>query len=246
MDAFQGANARTYVRNTLIFTLVISIIANITEAYLATSEISLWLRIPGAAVWPILAFRAIEILIRMMWERRFSHYLTRSLILIPGIPAIIVSYAHQYSLLIAMGETGIVPIVGPIAIDGLMIGCTLAILVTRPREVSEVPAEVSEVDEVVEQAEEITREAAGAPAQRARKPRNESGPALAVTALRDGATVAEAALLAGLGQSTTRKYAAVLRELNANPNADLGEKARGLRQDVIDDIRSHARGLASR
>lgn len=245
MDAFEGANARTYVRNTLIFTLVISVIANITETTLAVSEISLWLRVPGAAVWPILAFRAIEILVRMLWERRFSHYLTRSLILIPGIPAIIVSYEHQRALLIAMGETGVVPFIGPIAIDGLMIGCTLALLVTRQREVTVEPVEPVEVEqepaEVIEVAEEIVREAA----QRQRKPRNESGPMLAVTALRDGATVADAAAAAGLGRSTTRKYAAVLRELNANPNADLGDKAKGLRSDVIDEIRSYARGWAS-
>lgn len=250
MDAFEGANARAYVRNTLVFTLVISIIANIGETYLAESDISLWLRVPGAAVWPILAFRAIEILIRMLWERRFSHYLTRSLILIPGIPAIIVSYEHQRALLIAMGETGIVPFIGPIAIDGLMIGCTLAILVTRPRELGQGQEQGQpEVEEgepgaaVVEEAESITREAAR-PAQRQRKPRSDSAPYAAVAALREGLSVTDAATQAGMGQSTVRKYAAVMRKLNDNPNVELS--GHGLRQDVIDDMRAHARGQASR
>jgi len=240
MDAFEGANARNYVRNTLIFTLLISIIANITETTLATSEISLWLRVPGAAVWPILAFRAIEILIRMLWERRFSHYLTRALILIPGIPAIIVSYAHQYSLLIAMGETGIVPIVGPIAIDGLMIGCTLAILVTRQREVGQQgQAEAKEGEEA-----EGVHAPDTAPTQRQRRSRNDSSVHVAVAALRRGDSVNEAATLAGMGVSTARKYAAAMRKLNENPNVELANH--GLRQDIIDDMRAHARELASR
>ena len=256
MDAFEGANARRYVRNTLVFTLIISIIANITETTLATSDISLWLRVPGAAVWPILAFRAIEILVRMLWERSFSHYLTRSLILIPGIPAIIVSYEHQRALLIAMGETGIVPFIGPIAIDGLMIGCTLALLVTRPSQdpepaepaepepaefVTEGPTEI-EVPGVIEEAEAIVRQA-----QRPRTPRSSTAPVVAVTALRDGLSVAEAAAAASMGVSTVRKYAAVLRILTENPNASIDAKAAGgIRQDMIDEMRSYARGLAGR
>jgi hypothetical protein len=235
MDAFEGANARRYVRNTLVFTLMISIIANITETTLAVSEISLWLRVPGAAVWPILAFCAIEILVRMLWERRFSHYLTRSLILIPGIPAVIVSYEHQRALLVSMGETGIVPFIGPIAIDGLMIGCTLALLVTRrPIELPEVP----EV-EIVAEAEAIVRRA-----PRPRPARNTGALSVALDALYGGAEVKDAAAKAGMGVSTVRKYAAVMRKLRENPHADID--ATGLRQDVIDDIRAHAREWASR
>lgn len=248
MDAFEGAGARAYVRNTLVFTLIISVIANVTEAWLATSEISLWLRVPGACIWPILAFRSIEILVRMLWERRFSHYLTRALILIPGIPAIIVSYAHQYSLLIAMGETGIVPIIGPIAIDGLMIGCTLALLVTRVKAVEVEPTEDEPTIElapapevnVVEVAEEIVRQASP------RRPRSASGALVAIAALRDGANVNEAAATAGMGISTVRKYAAVMRTLNEDPNALIDASKAGVRQDAIDEIRAHARGLASR
>lgn len=240
MDAFEGANARRYMRNTLVFTLVISIIANITETTLAVSEISLWLRVPGAAVWPVLTFCAIEILVRVQWERRFSHYLTRSLILIPGIPAVIVSYEHQRALLVSMGETGIVPFIGPIAIDGLMIGCTLALLVTRRSAVT--PAgeiETPEVPEVVAEAEEIVRRV-----PRPRPAKASGALSVALDALYAGAEVKDAAALAGMGASTVRKYAAVMRKLNENPNADID--AAGLRQDVIDDIRSRARELASR
>lgn len=242
MDAFEGANARTYVRNTLIFTLVISIIANITETTLADSEISLWLRVPGAAVWPILAFRAIEILVRMLWERRFSHYLTRALILIPGIPAIIVSYEHQRALLVSMGEVGVVPFIGPIAIDGLMIGCTLALLVTRQvgQEREEQAEAETEALDVVEVAEEIVRQA---PRPRVRA--GEAGLLIALTMLREGASVKDAAAHAGMGASTIRKYAAVMRQLNDNPNAPIDVKAAGVRAEVVNEIRAYARSRAS-
>lgn len=170
----NSQSGRTLTRFTLVVTLLISIVANVTHSTLAESVISLWLRIPGGVIWPTLTFLAIEIIVRVQWQSRWTHHLARFFVLGPAVPAAIISYEHQRNLLIMMGERGIVPIIGPLAIDGLMIGCTLALLFTSARatEVASIENSVQRLQEievgtpeVVEVAEAITREAAQQPAQ---------------------------------------------------------------------------------
>lgn len=229
--------ARKLTRFTLVATLIVSIIANVTHAIRADSEISLLLRVPGGIIWPVLAFLAIEIIVRTAWESRASHHLARVLILGPAVPALVISYSHQRDLLLMMGETEFVARGGPIAIDGLMVGCTLALLFTRARALP-VQATV-EVEEAAPPAAH--------PEQPRMEPRVESFERdarlrRAIESLQAGMTPKEAAAFSGLSESYVRNYAAVVRYLLADPNAEIPEAmAKRVKADVVSSIREWAR-----
>lgn len=254
MDGQTGA--RKLTRFALIMTLFVSIVANVTHSVLATSEISLWLRVPGGVLWPTLTFVAIEIIVRTVWARRFSHYLARTLVLGPAVPAVIISYAHQRSLLGMMGEGPLVATIGPVAIDGLMIGCTLALLFTRVEApsgtvtVKTAPTAFDKMAEDYEQAiASYSANANGAPATvtpTERKPRAARTPvagealSVAVERLQEGATPKDVAAETGLSPAACRRYAAVIRTLAADPNAPIDPKRAMVRADMIEPIRQWA------
>lgn len=245
----DNSDGRKWARVAFIVTLVISVVANVTHAVLAESEISLWLRVPGAAVWPILSFLAIEIIVRIVWQRQVTHYLARVFVLGPAIPAIIVSYGHQRSLLVMMGESALVAAIGPLAIDGLMIGCTLALLFTRPALTSALASEITDeiAPEIAEAEVPLTAplppsapseaiELASAPVVP-----GAAGLSVALTALLGGASTADAATASGLAAPTVRRYAAVMRELRDNPHATIDARKRSVRPDAVNEIRAWAR-----
>jgi hypothetical protein len=130
MDAV--ASGRKWARTWLVIALVVSVVGNVAHTVLADSSISLGLRVPGAVVWPAFVFGAIEVLIRVVWQPKATHRFARTMLLLPIVPAAITSYEHLFRLLQLMGETDFIAAIGPAAIDGLMIGCTLTVLFTRP------------------------------------------------------------------------------------------------------------------
>lgn len=151
----DNSNGRKWARFWLVTALVVSVVANVTHTVLADSAISLWLRVPGAVVWPVFTFAGIEILARVIWQRRATHSFARAVLLAAAVPAAITSYEHQYNLLGLMGEGPVIQVIGPLAIDGLMIGCTLTLLFTRtatapvqelPQQLLEQPTEISDAD----------------------------------------------------------------------------------------------------
>lgn len=246
----DNSNGRRWARFTLVVTLFVSVVANITHAALADSVITLWLRVPGASIWPLLSFLAIEIIVRVQWERRWAHGLARAFILGPAIPAVIVSYEHQERLLRMMGESGIVSAIGPLAIDGLMIGCTLALLFTRPAIVAE-SAPVAELAPVAEPTPAVEPAIEPAPVEDAPRPvrpardraprRGGENTAKAIEALKDGLTPALAAERSGLSVPAVRKYRQVMTILRDNPNASIDTRAMSVRVDAVDSIRAWAR-----
>jgi hypothetical protein len=127
----NNTDGRLWARWTLGISLLISVVGNVTHAVLATSDISLWLRVPGAVIWPVLAFLGIEIIVRVIWRRTLSHRFARLMVLWPIVPAAITSYEHLHALLLLMGERPFIAMIGPGAIDGAMVGCTLVLLFTR-------------------------------------------------------------------------------------------------------------------
>lgn len=242
-------SGRSVAYFTLVLTLLVSVVANVTHSVLAASEVTLWLRVPGAMVWPVLSFLAIEIIVRIAWTGAWTHTLARVMVLGPAVPAVIVSYEHQSKLLSLMGEVGIVPFIGPVAIDGLMIGCTLALLFTRP--VAE-PAPVVEAEaEIVKTVDSEPEPGIEPPAptpvpaiERAprtpRVPRDDRALLLAIDAIKDGRTTAEVAAASGLSAPTVRRYAAIVRTLRATPHADV--PLANVRADVVEGIRTWAKG----
>jgi len=246
----DNKNGRKWARFWLVIALLVSTIANVTHAVLATSDISLWLRVPGAVVWPLFTFAGIEILVRMIWEKRTPHTATQWVLMSAAIPAAITSYEHQYTLLGMMGERWIIQCIGPIAIDGLMIGCTMALLFTRaiPAPPASEPTPDVDVDAVLAKWEiEDTAPVSPAPPERIvpmihepfdtapkqRTPR--AGSAEREDKVR--AMLADPDLKpADSKDSTTRRYARVARALRDSPQATVDYAAEKVRADVVETI----------
>ncbi|WP_018253848.1 MULTISPECIES: DUF2637 domain-containing protein [Salinispora] len=97
-----------------------------------------WSPRPGAVVlslcWPVMLFVSAVILVRTEWPRELRWLAVRYFGLLPvaGVAAF-VSYRHMSGLLAYYGEDGLTSRVGPLAIDGLMIMATGALLATRRR-----------------------------------------------------------------------------------------------------------------
>jgi hypothetical protein len=257
-----NANGRAWARFWLVAALLVSVVANVTHTVIATSDITLWLRVPAAVVWPVFTFAGIEILVRMIWERRFSHNVARWVLLAAAVPAAITSYEHQNALLRAMGEIGFIQAIGPLAIDGLMIGCTMALLFTRtipaPAPAPERVLQDEEVEQIVERwskelehaptaeelalAEQMAALEQPQVEQRARAPRaGKPEQEKAITMMLAGQR--QEAVDGGLmGNSTMRLYEKVARLLSNNPTEEIGPKldGRSVNAGLVELIRAHA------
>ncbi|GAA3271293.1 hypothetical protein Dvina_45040 [Dactylosporangium vinaceum] len=115
----------------------ISIAANIAHSFIQpTSAPDTWRPEPGAVIsamaWPVVLFVAVEILARTPWPDKLGYHLLRWIGLPPvAFVAALVSYRHLSGLLGHYGEETLVQRLGPIAIDGLMLMATGAIIATR-------------------------------------------------------------------------------------------------------------------
>lgn len=154
----DNANGRHWARFWLVTSLVISVIGNVAHTTLAQSEISLWLRVPGAVIWPVFTFAAIEIVVRIVWRTTTSHRFARFTLLWVTVPAAVTSYEHLHSLLGMMGENRFIAVIGPLAIDGLMIGCTLTLLFTRNLPWVTIDPELTNVDAEILRLEAVLAE----------------------------------------------------------------------------------------
>lgn len=112
----------------------VSIAANVAHSFLPPDGAPEgWTPEPGAVVgavvWPVFLFIAVEIFARVHWPKGWSWVLVRWVGLLPvaGVAAF-VSYRHLSGLLAHYGEEPIVCIIGPLAIDGLMVMATAALL----------------------------------------------------------------------------------------------------------------------
>jgi hypothetical protein len=84
--------------------------------------------------WPIFLFVAVEILIRVQWPQGLGSHLLRWCGLLPvAFVAAFVSYRHMSGLLAHYGEEHVVAVLGPLAVDGMMIMATGALYVTHTR-----------------------------------------------------------------------------------------------------------------
>ena len=87
----------------------------------------------GAVFWPVALLVAIEVLARVAWPAGARWLVVRFGGLGPvALVAAVVSYRHLSGLLSFYGEDGITSTVGPLAVDGLMVMATGALLATRP------------------------------------------------------------------------------------------------------------------
>ena len=114
--------------------LTASIAGNVANTVLVRSEVHLALRVCFAVIWPIFLGIGIEVLTRIRWERGWRHWGARAVLVGPmSLVSGFVSYLHLSHLLLLAGEPGPVQGFGPLAVDGTLFGCTVALLVTRRR-----------------------------------------------------------------------------------------------------------------
>jgi hypothetical protein len=112
----------------------VSILANIARMYVRPEHApENWAPHPGAvamaAWWPIALLISIEIIARVQWPDGFIWRVIRygGLTTVAAIAAII-SYRHMSGLMSAYGEAGIGAMIGPLAVDGLMVVSSGALL----------------------------------------------------------------------------------------------------------------------
>lgn len=240
------------VRRTLFFTLGLSVLANVGHTLLADSQVPVWLRMIGAVTPPILVFLGVDITVKTAWDaitgRRGGIWLARLLILVPGIPAGITSYEHMHAVLLAMGEKQFIAMIFPGAVDLMMIGCTITLVLlqrippaapevmTMTVELTESPIEDFDVKPwTPEHGEQLARKVR----QSTRSPRNPGEQEKAI-AMMMGGQAAEAVEQGLMGASTMRRYQRAERILRTNPAAyttaeDLA--AEKVRPELIGQIR---------
>jgi hypothetical protein len=117
----------------VVFGAGLSIAGNGWHVALTESSMGMALRLVWACIWPVLLLIGIEVLARVDWRGKWLDRLAQFMLTVPvAAVAAVVSYRHQSALiLLADPSDEFSAAIGPLAIDGLMLGCTIALLVIR-------------------------------------------------------------------------------------------------------------------
>jgi outer membrane biosynthesis protein TonB len=113
-----------------------SVAANIAHSFVPPAAAAVdWSPKTGAVIaamfWPVALFVATEILTRVAWPSGWTWQLLRWAGMLPvAAVAALVSYRHLSGLLAFYGEDQFGSVLGPLAVDGLMVIATGAILAT--------------------------------------------------------------------------------------------------------------------
>lgn len=114
----------------------LSVAGNIGNSFVPPDNaLSTWGPNPGhvivSAAWPLALVIVAEVVIRTRWPKAWYWICLRLIGLVPvGAVSGVVSFRHLRDLLAFFGEDTIVQILGPIAVDGLMITCAAALFAT--------------------------------------------------------------------------------------------------------------------
>jgi hypothetical protein len=124
----------------------VSIAANVAHSYVPPTDAPAdWHphagAVVGAVFWPVALFVAIEILARVAWPagRRWVVLRFGGLLPVAAVAAV-VSYRHLSGLLTFYGEDGLTVVIGPLAVDGLMVMATGALIATSRARVTALAA----------------------------------------------------------------------------------------------------------
>ncbi|HEY6926578.1 MAG TPA: hypothetical protein VI653_24045 [Steroidobacteraceae bacterium] len=251
----SNASGRRWGRGGLAFGASLSLMGNVAHTCLVSSSVSLWLRLPLAIVWPVALFVGIEILVRVIWRRNLIDVAGRFLLILPvSTVAAVVSYQHLHALMRLAGEDGVAVLIGPLAVDGLMLGSTVALLAIRAAEL--LPTDSPDLDDVInrwlvgqdwdraaeeELAPEMPVEAPVSPAV----PPVERSPRAAWDQIRVAelamaqVKAGEAHKLTGVGISTYCRWLRVALILKENPRAAI-DKAERLTEAQVQLLRELA------
>lgn len=241
----DNASGRRWSRFALGFGAVMSIMGNETHTLLTPGQVGTPIRIVLAFIWPAGLFVAVEVLVRVNWRRKVIDYAGRVIMMgFVSIVTAVVSYNHLHGLM-QMADPGdwVSAMIGPCAIDGLMIGGTVALLAIRARslEEEELPEEEISVSQPVDPdfrawTEELTTASPAAAEVKPRSPRARWDARrvceLAVSGMKAGPASSET----GIGQSTYARYLAAARVLQDDPRAAI-EPSRKVPADHVAIIR---------
>jgi hypothetical protein len=124
----------------------VSIAANVAHSYVPPTDAPAGWHphagaVVGAVFWPVALFVAIEILARVAWPdgRRWVVLRFGGLLPVAAVAAV-VSYRHLSGLLTFYGEDGLTVLIGPLAVDGLMVMATGALIATSRARVTALAA----------------------------------------------------------------------------------------------------------
>lgn len=142
----QLPGARFYARTGFMFGTLVSVGANVLQAWLpvVVKPLPAWIaaRPEGwspslfqqvfAGVWPLALIFAIEVLSRVKWKTGWQWNLARyGGATSVAIFAAVISYGHLYQVLKAF-DYGVGAYVGPLVLDGVMVVCGFALLSMTP------------------------------------------------------------------------------------------------------------------
>jgi len=193
----------------------------------------------GAVFWPFALFVAVEIFARILWPAGRRWTALRFLGLLPvALVAAVVSYRHLSGLLAFYREDALTATIGPLAVDGLMVMATGALIATGARRAATDTAQtaVTMAETVVTQATraetspQVEGEASPAepvaeptPEQAPRRPQRKTGKpntATAVARLRarhPDLSAAEIAKRLKVSDRTVRRHLSTLPEPATDP-----------------------------
>jgi hypothetical protein len=165
----------------------VSVAANVAHSYVPPAHAAPgWRPEPGAVVaavfWPVALFVVVEIVARTDWPAGRRWVVLRYAGLLPvALVAAVVSYRHLSGLLDHYAESALTARLGPLAVDGLMVTASAALVACSQRPApaaaldeqdqvdEDEPAEEQEPDPLLPVAREIAAELAeaGRPLSRA-------------------------------------------------------------------------------
>jgi hypothetical protein len=131
-----GTSGRGWAYTGAVLGGLVSVAANVAHSFIPPTGAPTGWRpelgaVVGAIVWPVFLFIAVEIFARVTWPAGPWWRLVRWGGLLPvALLAAFVSYRHLSGLLAHYGEDPLVQHFGPLAVDGLMVMATGALLAT--------------------------------------------------------------------------------------------------------------------
>jgi hypothetical protein len=148
-----------------ILGVVTSVAANIAHTYVPPTTgpaTTAWTPEPGAVIgalfWPLALLVASEVLARKRWAGPFARVVGIAAVLLVGTVAAVISYMHMHGLLLHYQETPLAAAIGPLAIDGLMLISSLALVAkdaptTEPTPADRTPIEPAPVEPIPQPAD---------------------------------------------------------------------------------------------
>jgi Protein of unknown function (DUF2637) len=249
----ENTSGRRWSRSGLAFGAALSLMGNVAHTCLVASSISLWLRLPLAVVWPVALFVGIEILVRVIWRRKFIDIAGRFLLIVPvSAVAAVVSYQHLHALMRMAGEDGFSALIGPLAVDGLMLGSTVALLAIRAAELPTLLTDAPDLDDVLaryeigrdwdlaaemELAESFAEVVAPVSPSAPRAPRAVWDYRKVAEMAVDGQNTQKIVDATGAGRATVDRFRKVAKMLNADPRAIIDSASEKLRPEYVTAMR---------